>query len=112
MNFLVQVKVISRLLAARDLTQMREIPGIKSSDFTEIYGDSYISGFIEGGEFAALFSITVDSERDVPAVRSAFELSFHEFQKGKPTAGLYDFQKLIDDDVARVSIRYIFIFIF
>ena len=44
-------------LIAPDLTEFCPIPGVNPVDFTRVYGDSFVSGFIEGGEFNALVSI-------------------------------------------------------
>lgn len=41
--------------------------------FTEIYGDCFISGFVEGGEFTAIVSIKVGSKSKVAAVKAAAE---------------------------------------
>lgn len=41
--------------------------------FTEVYGDCFISGFVEGGEFAAVVSIKVGSKSKVAAVKAAAE---------------------------------------
>ena len=39
------------------------IPNVSEADFTRVYGDSFISGFTEGGEFNALVSIKFE-DRD------------------------------------------------
>lgn len=57
LNYFIQVKVTNEVLEAPDLTEFCPIPHVTASDFTRIYGDSFISGFTEGGEFNALVSI-------------------------------------------------------
>ena len=106
LNYLVQVKVTSQHLEANNLNQIRKIPGIKPSDFTEVYGDSFVSGFIEGGEFTALLSIKVDSLYDIPAVRLAIQLAFTDMESGENASGQFDLQKLIEDGKVSVLFRY------
>ena len=61
-NYLIQVKVVNQHHKPADLTKFSPI-GNKSTEalseaaFTRVYGDSFISGFTEGGEFNALVSI-------------------------------------------------------
>ncbi|WPB03372.1 uncharacterized protein RHO25_008011 [Cercospora beticola] len=57
LNCLVQVKVMNSKLIADDVTEFIPIENVVPSQFTEVYGDSFISGFIEGGELNGLVSI-------------------------------------------------------
>ncbi|KIP02241.1 hypothetical protein PHLGIDRAFT_79414 [Phlebiopsis gigantea 11061_1 CR5-6] len=56
-NYFIQVKVTNQQLVAPNLSEFCSIDGVRPVDFTRVYGDSFISGFIEGGEFNALVSI-------------------------------------------------------
>ncbi|KAJ7917733.1 hypothetical protein B0H13DRAFT_2231366 [Mycena leptocephala] len=57
LNYFIQVKVTNQQLVANDVTEFSPIANVSDADFTRVYGDSFISGFIEGGEFNALVSI-------------------------------------------------------
>ncbi|KAF7344070.1 hypothetical protein MVEN_01696600 [Mycena venus] len=57
LNYFIQVKVTNEQLVAHDVTEFCPITDVSAADFTRVYGDSFISGFIEGGEFNALVSI-------------------------------------------------------
>ncbi|KAJ7797131.1 hypothetical protein B0H13DRAFT_1674612 [Mycena leptocephala] len=57
LNYFIQVKVTNQQLVADDVTEFSPIENVSDADFTRVYGDSFISGFIEGGEFNALVSI-------------------------------------------------------
>lgn len=57
LNYFIQVKVVNEQLVAPNLTEFCPIPHVPDSEFTHVYGDSFISGFTEGGEFNALISI-------------------------------------------------------
>ena len=39
------------------MKEFSPVGGIPSTDFTSVYGDAFISGFTQGGEFTALVSI-------------------------------------------------------
>ncbi|KAJ7132377.1 hypothetical protein C8R44DRAFT_773925 [Mycena epipterygia] len=56
-NYLIQVRVTNQRLNASNLTEFDPIANLPDSEFTRVYGDCFISGFIEGGEFNALISI-------------------------------------------------------
>lgn len=56
-NYLIQVKVTNQKLIADDVTQFAPLKYVQPSQFTDVYGDSYISGFLEGGVFNALISV-------------------------------------------------------
>ncbi|KAA8897744.1 hypothetical protein FN846DRAFT_992263 [Sphaerosporella brunnea] len=61
LNALVSVKVINQTTQLHDNAQFNPIDGIAvdSDEFHQIYGDCYISGFIEGGELHGVVSIKV-----------------------------------------------------
>lgn len=56
-NYFMQVKVTCKEVTFPALTEFHPIEGVPQSDFTRVYGDSFISGFTDGGEFSALISI-------------------------------------------------------
>ena len=57
LNYLIQVKVTNQKLVADDVVHFTPIKHVQPSQFTEVYGDSYISGFLEGGTFNAVVSM-------------------------------------------------------
>ena len=59
-NYLIQVKVANQLHRPANLTEFFPIENLPDSEFTRVYGDSFISGFTEGGEFNALISIKLN----------------------------------------------------
>jgi hypothetical protein len=66
LNFFIQVKVVNQKLVAEDITRFNPIKNAKAADFNTLYGDSFISGFIEGGEFNALISVKLqDQDKDL-----------------------------------------------
>ncbi|KAF5672034.1 hypothetical protein FHETE_3906 [Fusarium heterosporum] len=74
-KYLVHVKVTNQRLVADNITQFAPIPYIEAGQFTEIYGDCFISGFIEGGEFDALVTITTEDTIKKNSLSGGLELS-------------------------------------
>lgn len=61
LNFYISVKVINQTINFKDaltFNQLRSV-GLDSEKFPEVYGDSFISGFLEGGEFNAVVSMKI-----------------------------------------------------
>ncbi|KAI5815462.1 hypothetical protein BZA77DRAFT_76259 [Pyronema omphalodes] len=63
-NYLIYVKAISQPSVPPTQENMRfqRIKGITQDVFNRMFGDCFISGFLEGGEFTALVSITIPDE--------------------------------------------------
>lgn len=53
-TYKVTVKVTNQKLIADDMTEFSPIPNVPASMFNEVYGDTFISGFIQGGVFNGL----------------------------------------------------------
>ena len=59
LNYYISVKVINQTINIKDALEFNHIPNVLPVDFTKVYGDCFISGFLEGGEFNALISMKV-----------------------------------------------------
>lgn len=62
LNFYISVKVINQSINFADSLEFRPLKNnidLEKNDFTKIFGDSFISGFLEGGEFNGLVSMKV-----------------------------------------------------
>ncbi|KAI9924692.1 hypothetical protein MW887_006544 [Aspergillus wentii] len=80
-NYFVQVKVVNQQLIADDATKFNVIPNIPVTDqqrFTDVYGDSYVSGFLEGGEFNALLSVKVNDKENTTDIKGALAVSLEK----------------------------------
>ena len=74
LNYVITVKVTNSEIATTiDRMKFNPIPKLDPATFTEVYGDCFISGFIEGGEFSAIISIKVDSKSKISSVKAAAE---------------------------------------
>ena len=72
-NYIISVKVTNETSPIPDVMEFNPIEGLDHSKFTEVYGDCFISGFLEGGEFSAIISIKVNSKSKVAGVKAAAE---------------------------------------
>ncbi|XP_014562071.1 hypothetical protein COCVIDRAFT_22035 [Bipolaris victoriae FI3] len=68
-NFFIQVKVTNQTHMARDYTQFQKLKSFPLTRFTEIYGDSFISGWEEGGELNALISVKVNDKSKITTIK-------------------------------------------
>ncbi|KAF2743081.1 hypothetical protein M011DRAFT_529339 [Sporormia fimetaria CBS 119925] len=59
LNFFISVKVVNQTINFKDALVFNPLRSVTKDNFRDIYGDSFISGFIEGGEFNALVSMKI-----------------------------------------------------
>ena len=57
----------------QDKMEFKALEGLRPEDFTTVFGDCFISGFLEGGEFSAIISIKVHDKSKVSEVKLAAE---------------------------------------
>ncbi|KAJ3545184.1 hypothetical protein NM208_g2634 [Fusarium decemcellulare] len=64
-NYHLQVNVINQRLIGENLTEFMPIKNVQSNQFQDVYGDCFISGFLEGGVFNAVISIELEDKNAV-----------------------------------------------
>ncbi|KAJ6479052.1 hypothetical protein C8R45DRAFT_833116 [Mycena sanguinolenta] len=72
-NYFIQVRVTNQRLTAPDLTDFTPIPNVPFSEFNRVYGDSFVSGWVEGGEFNALISIKLSDRSTATQIKGQLE---------------------------------------
>lgn len=92
--------MVNQQLTADDATKFNVIPNIPVTDkqrFTEVYGDSFISGFHEGGEFNALLSIKVDDKESITDIKGELSVALSKagFGISGSATGSDDMSKII-----------------
>ena len=73
LNYIVTVKVTNETSPVQDKMTFNPIAELDNKRFTDVFGDCFISGFTEGGEFSAIVSIKVSDKSKVSAVKAAAE---------------------------------------
>lgn len=71
--------MINQTVTDNALTEFAPIDNLPAEKFTEVYGDTFISGFQEGGEFNAVISIKVKDKNQVENIKA--EYVSHHFQE-------------------------------
>ncbi|KLU89845.1 hypothetical protein MAPG_08814 [Magnaporthiopsis poae ATCC 64411] len=59
LNYYISVKVVNQTINFKDALDYNPISKLRDENFAKVYGDSFISGFLEGGEFNALVSMKI-----------------------------------------------------
>ncbi|RFU79495.1 hypothetical protein TARUN_2702 [Trichoderma arundinaceum] len=70
LNFYISVKVINQTVNMKDALVYQPLRSVNANNFREVYGDSFISGFIEGGEFNAVVSMKVHNKEKITDIRA------------------------------------------
>ncbi|CAI7660111.1 unnamed protein product [Penicillium glandicola] len=71
----ITVKVTNERRIADDVTEFSPLPHVPDGKFTELYGDCFISGFIEGGVFHALVTRTEETKSAKKDMGGKFNLN-------------------------------------
>ncbi|KAK2593761.1 hypothetical protein QQS21_008522 [Conoideocrella luteorostrata] len=61
-TFLISVKVVNQVIYDHSLLNLQPVEGIDPKNFVEVYGDSFVSGYQEGGTFTAVISVKSRNE--------------------------------------------------
>ena len=75
LNFFIQVKAVNQSRLRNDVTSFQPLPNMMKADFSRIFGDTFISGFVDGGQLDALLSIKVHDKTRIYAIKAAIELA-------------------------------------
>ncbi|PGG99338.1 hypothetical protein GX51_06374 [Blastomyces parvus] len=86
-NFIVSVKVTNELPIRPTHLEFRPLDGLDPDQFPEVYGDCFIAGFLEGGEFSAIVSIKVQDKNKISRVKMAAEMQLSATTYFQPRSG-------------------------
>ncbi|RHZ67383.1 uncharacterized protein CDV56_109620 [Aspergillus thermomutatus] len=75
LNFFISVKVINQSINIKDALVFQGLPSVNQNNFRSVFGDTFISGFLEGGEFNALVSMKVVNKDKRMAVKAEAEIA-------------------------------------
>lgn len=99
LNFYISVKVTSQNSNFKDAliyNPMRSV-AIGSDDFNKVYGDSFISGFLEGGEFNAIISMKILNKAKLMDIKAEATVAL--------TAGPVDITANANVGIARTNVE-------
>ncbi|KAL6362825.1 hypothetical protein LRP88_04136 [Fusarium phalaenopsidis] len=93
LTYMVSCKVVNQIITDQSLTKFSPVQGLKAADFPRGYGDSFISGFQEGGEFTAIISIRAKDRSQANTLKIDASISLEK------TSGNIDFAVKIKRDI-------------
>ncbi|KAL9938484.1 hypothetical protein V8E36_003107 [Tilletia maclaganii] len=59
LNYFISVKVINQSINFKDALKFNNLENVAPEDFRSVFGDCFISGFLEGGELNAMISMKI-----------------------------------------------------
>ncbi|KAF5237904.1 hypothetical protein FAUST_5856 [Fusarium austroamericanum] len=75
LNFFISVKVINQNINIKDALVFQGLPSVDQTNFRSVFGDCYIAGFLEGGEFNALVSMKVVNKAKATSIKVEAEVA-------------------------------------
>ncbi|KAJ2993956.1 hypothetical protein NUW58_g1683 [Xylaria curta] len=117
-TFLISVKVVNQVIYDHSLIHFNPIDGVEPKNFTEVYGDSFVSGYQEGGTFTAVISVKARNESKARQIRAEAMVKFTQEKEPKQKKdgeqnqmGLgLDFSKedmsFLDENETTISVSY------
>ncbi|RAL08768.1 hypothetical protein BO97DRAFT_480426 [Aspergillus homomorphus CBS 101889] len=97
LNYYLNVKVINQTINFKDALVFNPLRSVDANIFREVYGDSFISGFLEGGEFNAIVSIKILNKAKKTDIAASAKVAF--------TTGPMDIKAEAEVNMARANIE-------
>lgn len=99
LSFYISVKVVNQTVNFKDALEFNKLRSIdiNSDDFNRVYGDSFISGFVEGGEFNAVVSMKVHNKAKLLDIKAEAKVAL--------TAGPVDITAEANVGIARTNLE-------
>ncbi|KAI8633210.1 hypothetical protein F5Y19DRAFT_294110 [Xylariaceae sp. FL1651] len=97
LNFYISVKVVNQTINFKDALVFNPLRSVDQNNFREVYGDSFISGFIEGGEFNAIVSMKILNKAKKTDIQAEAKIAL--------TAGAVQIEAQANVGIARSNIE-------
>ncbi|EME41203.1 hypothetical protein DOTSEDRAFT_55095 [Dothistroma septosporum NZE10] len=97
MNFYISVKVVNQTINFKDALVYNRLRTVDVNNFNEVFGDGFISGFQEGGEFNALVSMKILNKAKKTDIQAQAKVAF--------TAGPADITAEANVNIAKANIE-------
>ncbi|RGP77376.1 hypothetical protein FLONG3_4515 [Fusarium longipes] len=119
-TFMISVKVVNQVIYDHSLINFQPIEGVGAENFTEVYGDSFVSGYQEGGTFTAVISVKARNEEKAREIKAKAGAQFTKTKDAKEAEGeketkngaslTIDFRKddmsFLDENETTISVSY------
>lgn len=107
-SFLISVKVVNQVVYDHSLTKFHAISGLKTSNFTDVYGDSFIAGFQEGGEFTAVISVKGKDKTQSDMIKADAAISFTKDKLDLKASGTFgkDSTDFLKENETTISVSW------
>ncbi|KAF3901560.1 hypothetical protein ABW21_db0201950 [Orbilia brochopaga] len=93
LNFYIRVRVINQKVDLKEAMQFNPEWVVVEDEFTNCFGDTFISGFVEGGELNALLSIKVLNKNKLHDVETGIKATFGKSLFTLDTEGKAEWEK-------------------
>ena len=97
LNFYISVKVANQSINFKDALVYNPVGSVSAENFREVFGDSFISGFEEGGEFNALVSMKILNKAKKTDIQAEAKIAF--------TTGPVDIKAEANVNIAKTNIE-------
>ena len=97
LNFYISVKVVNQTINFKDALVYNPVRSVDKENFNAVFGDGFISGFQEGGEFNALVSMKILNKAKKTDIQAEAKVAF--------TAGPVDIRAEANVNIAKVNIE-------
>lgn len=97
LNFYISVKVVNQTINFKDALVFNPLRSVDENNFREVYGDSLVSGFIEGGEFNAIVSMKILNKAKKTDIQAEAKIAL--------TAGAVQIEAQANVGIARSNIE-------
>jgi hypothetical protein len=73
---MIRVKVTNQTPSAPHNFEFNPLDNVDKANLLDVYGDSFISGFLSGGEFVGLVNIKVHDPSRISVIKARLEAAF------------------------------------
>ncbi|KAI1183992.1 hypothetical protein F5B17DRAFT_102470 [Nemania serpens] len=107
-TFLISVKVVNQVIYDHSLVHFQPVEGVDAKNFTEIYGDSFVSGYQEGGTFTAVISVKARNENKSRDIKAEAAIKFTKNREAPKTDGAGESNHLnLDLDFSKEDMSFL-----
>ena len=73
MTAIIEVKWITSTITLAGELQFKSIENVSATDVVSVYGDTFVSGFVDGSHFLGIINLKVSDRSQIESVRKCLE---------------------------------------